>query len=280
LPGALAARRRLVGRGLRRLLAAVALVAALLAVVLLAVVLLAVVTLALVATVVLVAALVRVLGLGRGLLRLVSAVVAAVAVAVVAAAVVAAVAAVTTGAAGAALVDAGDDLVHQVLVEDVDEVAVVRDRLVQLLREGVHREQRDRLAAVVQARRVDVVDDALPQLRHGLEAGRAVALLVHERHVRAVVGAVGVAGIPAALEVEGAHHVTALGAQRVLVRQLPVLEARAAPGGVGVGGTVDERLRVTGDDAQEPRHRGDLALRVALEGQRDLLGGDDLTHVA
>src|SRR5690606_6784370 len=77
--GALVVRRLLGGRGLRRLLAAVALVAALPAVVLLAVV-----TLALVATVVLVAALVRVLGLGRGLLRLVSAVVAAVAVAVVA----------------------------------------------------------------------------------------------------------------------------------------------------------------------------------------------------
>src|SRR5690606_32353933 len=37
---------------------------------------------------------------------------------------------------------------------------------------------------------------------------------------------------------------------------------------------------LTGDDAQDPRHRGDLALGVPLEGQRDLLGRDDLTHVA
>ncbi|EPJ41274.1 hypothetical protein STAFG_1702 [Streptomyces afghaniensis 772] len=157
---------------------------------------------------------------------------------------------------------------------------MVRDRLVQLLREGVHREQRCRTAAVLEARRVDVVDDALDQLRDGPEAGRAVAGGVRERHVRAVVGAVDVAAVPAALELEGAHHVAALRAQRVLVLQLPVLEARAAPGGVGVGRAVDERLGVTGDDAQQPRHGGDLATRVPHEGQRDLLRRDDLAGVA
>jgi hypothetical protein len=42
-----------------------------------------------------------------------------------------------TSLAPAVGVDALDHLVHQLLVEDVDEVTVVRDRFVHLLREAV-----------------------------------------------------------------------------------------------------------------------------------------------
>lgn len=47
---------------------------------------------------------------------------------------------------------------------------MVGDGLVELLGEGVDREERGRTAAVLEARGVDVVDDALDRLRDGPEA--------------------------------------------------------------------------------------------------------------
>ncbi|EKX68111.1 hypothetical protein STRIP9103_09479 [Streptomyces ipomoeae 91-03] len=86
---------------------------------------------------------------------------------------------------------------------------MVGDRLVLLLGEAVQREERTGLAVVLDAGCVHVVHQTLHQLRNGLEAGRAVAVGVSEGHVRTVVGAVDVLAVPAALELEGAHHVAA-----------------------------------------------------------------------
>ncbi len=88
-------------------------------------------------------------------------------------------------------VDAVGDLARQATGGDADEVVVVGRRLVELLREAVHRIHVLH-HAVLEDRRRDLVDQAHRQLRDRLEAVPAgsAARRIGEGHVRAVVGAV------------------------------------------------------------------------------------------
>ena len=112
----------------------------------------------------------------------------------------------------------------------------------------------------------DVVHQGDLELGYVHEALRALALLVGEHDVRAVVRAVGVLAVPAVGEGVDPLDFAALRADRVEVGQ-PVFEARAGPARPGVGRAVGALLGVTVKDLQAQRHRLDRVDAAADELQ-------------